>query len=112
MNAHEIGLDLAVPGMVLAADLFDVHGSVLLPAGVALSVANLASLRRRGVAACRIVVPDAGTPGADAPGQEADDGEAEQARRRQRLARLFRGSASIGASAMLLQLLLAHRRGD
>jgi hypothetical protein len=120
MNGRQIALDDAVPGMVLAADMLDAHGSVLLPAGVSLSAVNLASLRRRGVSDCRVVdgadtMPagaDTATAQTDQTERDAQRESLELERRRQRLIRLFRGSAGIGASAVLLQLLLAYRRGD
>lgn len=109
MSLRDIGLDDAEPGMILGADLTDGQGSVLLPAGVALSAANLASLRRRGIAGALVVVDDEAdaTAGAAPP---ADD-TAEQERRQARLVRLFRDSAGVGASALLLQLLQDYRRG-
>lgn len=100
--AQHIALDQAGAGMVLAADLCDDGGKVLLPAGATLSAASLASLRRRGVASLEIV-------GAAPP---ADEGalRAERERQCQRLEYLFRASADQGAGARLLALLLDYRR--
>ncbi|HEV7815823.1 MAG TPA: hypothetical protein VGP06_12075 [Janthinobacterium sp.] len=110
MKPSLIALADAVPGMVLAADLTDAQGSVLLPGGVALSAVNLASLRRRGIEHCSIVDSDRGNAAPDA----ADDNAAARGRERrlERLTRLFRASAGIGATALLLQLLIAYRREE
>lgn len=96
-----IELERASAGMVLAADLSDANGGVLLPAGASLSEANLASLRRRGVRACLV-------RGAEA---EAESGARalELARRQQRLAHLFRASAGAEATPQLLRLLVDYR---
>jgi hypothetical protein len=125
MSVRDVSLDEAEPGMILAADLTDGQGSVLLPAGVALSAANLASLRRRGLSASLVVAggdpaDSADSAGwadsADADAAQADAGamqerEQERERHQARLVRLFRGSAGLGASALLLQLLQDYRRG-
>lgn len=46
---HTLALDRVTPGMVLGADIQDVHGATLLAAGTALSDSHLASLQRRDV---------------------------------------------------------------
>lgn len=96
-----IALDDARAGMVLAADLCDDGGAVLLPAGATLSDASLKSLGRRGVAS--LSVQDAGD-GDGAPS------EAEQLRRCARLERLFRRSMDVGASAALFGYLQRFRK--
>jgi hypothetical protein len=104
--ATRIDIEQAAAGMVLARDLKDATGSVLLLAGATLSEGNLASLRRRGVAACVVL-------------QESADGEreadaaaaaAERERRLQRLAHLFRHSAGEQATPQLLRLLNDYRQ--
>lgn len=126
-----IALDQAEAGMVLADDLLDSHGAVLLPQGAILTDATLASLRRRGVAHCSIVY--AGTAG-QAGGADGDAGataqaahavpavheagaatEARAALRAQQLARLrhlFRHNADHEANATLLQLLTDYRNRE
>ncbi len=110
---QHIALDQAAPGMVLAADLLDSHGAVLLPRGAALTDATLASLRRRGVAHCT-VEPAAPAGAADA----AADAAARAARARQReqqlarLQHLFRHCAGHEANATLLQLLTDYRNRE
>ena len=98
-----IDIDSASGGMVLAADLHDSRGAVLLPAGATLSDATIVSLRRRGIEQLCVLAPLA----ASSP---ADDAAAAAERERQceRLQRLFRRSA--GASDALLGQLLQYRR--
>lgn len=98
-----LALELASAGMVLADDLLDAAGTVLLPAGATLTGSMLDALARRGIASVAIV------------GEESNQ-QREQERERQcaRLARLFRHSASDAgsdsASAVLLERLLHYRR--
>ena len=97
-----ITIDEATEGMVLSHDLLD-GGAVLLPAGATLGASSLNSLRRRGVEQLRVAVA-AAAPDAAAL-------QAERERQCQRLARLFRNSAPVGASARLLERLQQHRMG-
>ncbi|NHZ93370.1 hypothetical protein F2P45_30825 [Massilia sp. CCM 8733] len=110
-----IGIDDASEGMVLACDLRDAGGAVLLPAGATLGAAALASLRRRGIE--RLQVVGAVDPDASSA-DDALDAAARQAERERQCARLqhlFRrcmnGSAggAGGASAVLFERLLAYR---
>ena len=112
---ESIGIDDASEGMVLACDLHDAGGAVLLPAGATLGAASLSSLRRRGIE--RLQVVGAVDSAAD-PAKAAADAAAQQAERERQCARLqhlFRrclnGSAGAagGASALLLERLLAYR---
>lgn len=94
-------LEDALAGMILAADLLDDSGGMLLPAGATLSESSLKSLRRRGVEMVSVVA-----------GAEPVDSAALQALREQRLERLkvlFRRSASVGATPALLAILDAYR---
>lgn len=96
-----VDLDHASAGMVLAEALLDGHGTVLLPPGAVLSDSSLASLRRRGVASCSVLVPP-----------EAETAEQAAARRQlclQRLQHLFRRSAATEATGELLRLLADYR---
>lgn len=111
-----IAIDQAAAGMVLAADLLDAHGAVLLPHGATLTDATLASLRRRGVDHCTV---EPAADAADADGAPSPSALAEQAaraalRERQlaRLQHLFRHSAGYEANAMLLQLLTDYRNRE
>jgi hypothetical protein len=95
----QLDLDDAEAGMVLAAEVLDHQGSVLLPAGAALTEALLTSMRRRGIDSVQ-VVDDAVSP------QEL---EAERERVAARLAHLFRRPGPSAADAMLRKALCAHR---
>lgn len=104
MTAPEtsIGIGEAAEGMVLAHDLRDSGGAVLLPAGASLTLASLASLGRRGIERLDVVADE-----------EAPDAAAVQAARDQRcarLARLFRRSAGSGATDLLIARLLHYRK--
>lgn len=91
-------LDATQPGCVLAAPVVDGNGSVLLPAGLALTEAHLESLRRRGIEHLTVVL--------------AVD-PAELARRREkarlRIMHLFRHTAEDPGSQALLHAILAFR---
>lgn len=54
----EMPIDQAQPGMRLGDALRDAQGAILLPAGMVLGEAHLASLLRRGVATLAIALPD------------------------------------------------------
>lgn len=92
-------LDEVQPGAVLAEAVADARGTVLLPAGLALTETHLASLRRRDIAMLTVVVPP---------------DPAELARRREeireRVLHLFRHSADDPAAQALLQAVLAFRQ--
>ncbi|CAN7456776.1 hypothetical protein LJR289_003009 [Pseudoduganella sp. LjRoot289] len=102
MSSLTIAMDEARAGMMLAEDLTDGHGTVLLPSGAVLSDSMLASLRRRGVESCAIAAPDAGDGDGEDPAQAS-------ARALERLQRLFRHSAETEATGQLLQLLATYR---
>ena len=101
VDSQDIDIGAALPGMVLAADLTDERGAVLLPRGMTLNQAHLAALRRRGIERCSILLETLIDAAALAH---------EQARLQQRLARLFRHSAGIEASDALLHLLVHYRQ--
>jgi hypothetical protein len=99
-----IDIDAASAGMVLAADLKDASGVVLLPAGATLSESSLNSLRRRGIEQIGVLQ--------DAAPEDAAALQAERVRQCARLQRLFRRSAEVGASAKLLERLTSYRKGE
>ncbi|MEJ7807041.1 MAG: hypothetical protein WKG03_14100 [Telluria sp.] len=101
-----IDIDAASEGMILAHNLLDSGGAVLLPEGASLSASSLASLRRRGIEQLQVRV-EAGPSAADLAVAQA-----ERERRCQRLQHLFRSSAAVGASARLLEHLTAYRKGE
>jgi hypothetical protein len=95
----EVELDDAEAGMVLAAEVLDHQGSVLLPAGAPLSEQLLTSMRRRGIDSVRIV--DDAVSSADLA--------AERDRVEQRIAQLFRRPDAGAAHALLRAELRAYR---
>jgi len=99
-----IDIGNAAEGMVLARQLLDESGGMLLPQGSALTAASLASLRRRGVAQLPILTA--------APEPDTAAQEAERERQCERLAHLFRGAGSEDASNLLLARLLRYRKGE
>lgn len=116
MSGQALALDQAAAGMVLADDLRDAGGALLLPAGAVLSEAVLAGLRRRGVAGCRVETAhpaeaahpaNAAEPAAEA--EHAAPGSPRQERAQARLRHLFRHSAGAGGAATLLRLLSDYR---
>ncbi len=96
---REIDLDDAAAGMLLAVEVLDHQGGVLLPAGAALTDPLLTSMRRRGIDSVRIVDDSV----------SADDLAAERERIGHRLAHLFRRPDPGAANTMLLAQLSAHR---
>jgi hypothetical protein len=102
-SEQAIEIEAATEGMVLARDLLDNHGGVLLPAGASLTAASLNSLRRRGIEQLQVVAE------AEPPDQEQL--KAERERQCQRLERLFRHSAASGATGLLLARLTDYRKG-
>ncbi len=101
-----IDIDAALEGMILAHSLLDSGGAVLLPEGASLSKSSLASLRRRGIERLQVRVETADSE------PDAAARQAERERQCQRLHRLFRSSATVGAGAELLEHLLAYRKGN
>ncbi|MFZ3018892.1 MAG: hypothetical protein WA056_10605 [Gallionella sp.] len=95
-----IPLDLAEPGMQLAAAVCNQRGDVLLQAGCELSESALSGLRKRGIAHIAIQV-------ADARGE--DELAAERAKVLERLNLLFRNAGRDEHLASLYQLVLEYR---
>lgn len=95
----QFDLDDAEAGMVLSSEVLDHQGSVLLPAGAALTDALLTSMRRRGIDTVQVVDDAIST----------HELEAERERVAARLARLFRRPGQTAADAMLRTGLNAYR---
>lgn len=102
-SVRQIGLEQAEAGMLLAETLLDSGGAVLLPQGAPLTAGNIASLRRRGVATCRVL----------APASLEDETLLRQRRERAlaRLDRIFRHREPDDASGHLLAILRRYREG-
>ncbi|TFW32343.1 hypothetical protein [Massilia horti] len=94
-----VALDDAAAGMVLADEVRDRLGNVLLAQGAALSESLLQALRRRGVESIRI----------EEDGLSPEQLAAERERVSARLAHLFRKPHSGAANATLRAELTAYR---
>ncbi|MEW5770238.1 MAG: hypothetical protein AB1831_07710 [Pseudomonadota bacterium] len=100
MSRTILPIDQVEPGMVLASDLHDARGAVMLAAGTHLGESHLAALRRRGVRQAEIEV------------HETLSAAEREARRRDTLARLshlFRGMGDGGEINDLYQSILEYR---
>jgi hypothetical protein len=100
MSATTLPLEQAMPGMVLASDVLDAHGAILLTAGSELGESQLASLRRRGV-------PQVTIAGGQALSEEEMAARAVAVRTR--LDHLFRGDGRGEPDHLLYQTLLEFR---
>lgn len=98
----ELDVDDAVAGMVLADDVLDARGGVLLPKATALTDAMLTALQRRGIDTIHVVN--------DAISEE--ELRAERERVQQRLAKLFRKCGSDRTAGILLQRITEYRLGE
>ncbi len=94
-------LDRALPGMRLACDIRDAHGTILLAAGGELTVALLAALRRRGIG--QVCVAGEAT-------QTEDERQARREAIRIRLAHLFRRAGEAEADRRLFEAMLDYRQ--
>lgn len=103
ISVRQIDMQQAEAGMLLAENLLDSGGGILLPQGAPLTDSNIASLRRRGIDTCRVLAP---------PSFE-DDALLRQRRERAlaRLDRIFRHSDPHDASGQLLAILRRYREG-
>lgn len=99
-KTQEVDINDVHAGAVLAADVVDGDGRVLMSAGAALSDAALASLRRREIASLSIEVVEE---------LDAAAREARRVRIENQLARLFRHAGEDTETRALLQTVLAYR---
>jgi hypothetical protein len=97
-----VELDDAVAGMVLAEDVLDGQGGILLPQKTALTDALLTSLRRRGIDTVHVVNDDI----------SEEELNAERQRVQRRLARLFRKCQDDRICGILLQQVTEYRLGE
>lgn len=98
MSRQTLVLGAAVADSVLAADLVDADGHVLLPAGSRISLELIASLMLRGV---QTVEVDRADPLAEMAGREAQV--------RQQVAHLFRHAGSNPAADRLREVVVDYR---
>ena len=96
---EHVGLDQAVAGMILADNLSDDEGNMLLSRGATLTEAALIILRRRKIDYLHVLSSADG----------AADIKTARELRRQRLAGLFRVAGSEGANGVLLRHVLQYR---
>jgi hypothetical protein len=106
MNAgyRHLPLSGVKPGMVLATELLDLQGHMLLPQGTVLTEAMLSHMPRHGISSLPV----------EQEAMSAEELAAMQAARRERLAHLFRktGDAEADwAANALRQLLTVYRIG-
>lgn len=104
LSTLTVDIDAAVEGMVLACDLCDAGGNVLLGQGATLSEASLRSLRRRGVEQLQVAGEEEAVDDAAAA--------AERQRRCERLTHIFRRSADSLATPSFLAQLKRYRCGE
>jgi hypothetical protein len=95
----QLDLDDPAAGMILAAEVLDHQGSVLLPAGAALTEPLLTSMRRRGIDHLQVVDDSV----------SAQDLAEECERVGQRLDQLFRRPGTSKADALLQAQVRAFR---
>lgn len=98
-DARLLALDEVQAGMILANNLLDTHGGLILGQGAIVTEAILLSLQRRGIKRLS-VVPDAG---------EDPEREADIERQRQRLAKLFRRCGDGPVDKLLFQYVTQYR---
>lgn len=96
----KIPLDLADPGMQLAAAVCNHRGEVLLQAGCMLSEAALSGLRKRGIGHVAVQVEDA---------RSEEELAAERTKAQDRLNVLFRNAGQDEQLASLYHLVLDYR---
>jgi len=96
----KIPLDLAEPGMLLAAAVCNQRGDVLLQAGCELSASSLSGLRMRGVGHVAVQQVDS---------RSEDELAVERAQVLDRLNLLFRNAGQDDHLASLYQLVLEYR---
>lgn len=100
-EAREVELDNVLPGSVLAVELCDARGTVLLPKGASVTEATLLGLRRRGIEALVLLV------------ELPDDPEREAAASREierQLRHLFRLAGNDAPARELQQMVGEYRR--
>lgn len=98
-RSKHVAIDEAAAGMVLADEVRDRQGNVLLAKGAELSEALLQALRKRGVEGIRI----------EDDGMAPEELAAERERQERRLAHLFRKPYDGQANAFLREQVTAYR---
>lgn len=98
----QLPLEEIMPGMVLADNLLDAQGQILLPKDATLTEQTIESLRKHGVSSLRIFM-----------GELSDEEKAAQrAYLKARIARLFRNSDDQDANGLLHHYIQEFRLGE
>lgn len=100
LRLKKIPLDLAEPGMQLAAAVCNQRGDVLLQAGSVLSESGLSGLRKRGIGYVAVQMEDA---------RSEEELAAERAKALDRLNLLFRNAGQDQHLGALYHLVLEYR---
>lgn len=103
-DLHWLPLADVVSGTLLADDLADGAGKVLLTAGTRLDATLLAALARHGIGAVPVAAGDV-----PASSETAEERAARATEIRAALEKRFAGTGSNPASAALFETVLAHR---
>ncbi|WP_175626126.1 MULTISPECIES: hypothetical protein [Oxalobacteraceae] len=99
---QQLALDDVTPGMVLADNLLDAQGQILLPKGAELSEQMLESLRRHDISSLRIFMGEL----------SEEEAAAQRAYLQSRLTRLFRNSDGEDANGLLQNYVRKFRLGE
>lgn len=97
-SSHEILLDQAMPGMVLADAVLDKSGARLISPDVALTEKSIHALRQRGVQSVRVLLS-----------LSAEDDRQVREQQLQRLDVLFSNSLDAEPNRLLLEALRSYR---
>lgn len=104
-NRHQyLSIKNIKPGMVLADDLMDKHGRILLPAGTTLTEKTLLSITQHQILQLSIFVNEL-------PGEEHDPA-LERQKKLDRVAQLFRHGPYLSPTDLLQEYVLKYRAGD
>ena len=104
-NRHQyLSIKNIKPGMVLADDLMDKLGRILLPAGTTLTDKILKSITQHHILQLSILV-------SELPGEEQDQ-TLERQKKIERLQRIFRHAPEESPANLLLAYLIKYREGD
>lgn len=99
---QQMALEDVTPGMVLADNLLDAQGQILLPKGAELSEQMLESLRRHDIASLRIFMGEL----------SEEESAAQRAYQQARVTCLFRNSDDKDANGLLHRYIRKFRLGE
>ncbi|MNR99669.1 hypothetical protein D3C72_309080 [compost metagenome] len=99
---QQVALDEVTPGMVLADNLLDAQGQILLPKGAELTEQTIASLHRHDINSLRIFMGEL----------SEEESAAQRTYLQARLTRLFRNSDDQDAAGLLHRYISKFRLGE